>query len=293
MPAERPETRLVPYARLPRTYRDRHIVHSSVDAFGRAHWLLTEQPPENLDTDPYDALVVTVGEGACHETYLHAVLPRRPRVEALPDGGFVLAAPRADTSDGQQVQVFDALGRATGTFRVGDGIEHLLADRAGDLWLGYFDEGVYGDALSAPGLRRWSITGEPLWSYSPVPGAGQIDDCYTLNVAGRTAWACPYACFPLIEVDEGQVVRVRQNPVRGANGLSVLGERAVFFSGYGDDRDRLVDCRLTETSVEPVAESRLVRPDGGRLGRRRVVSRGSRIHVQVKPCTEWFVFDLA
>ncbi|SOE07794.1 hypothetical protein [Streptomyces sp. Ag109_G2-15] len=293
MRAERPETRLVPYARLPRGYRDRHIVHSSVDAFGRAHWLLTERDPEDQGTDPYDALVVTVEDGACQETYLHTVLPWRPRVEALPDGGFVLAASRADKDDEQQVQVFDALGRATGTFRVGDGIKHLLADRAGDLWLGYFDEGIYGDALSASGLRRWSITGEPLWSYSPVPGAGWISDCYTLNVAGRTAWACPYTDFPLLEVGEDQVVRVRQNPVRGASGLAVLGEQAVFFSGYGDEHDRIVDCRLTETCVEPVAESRLVRPDGGRLGRRRIVSRGSRLYVQVEPLAEWFLLDLA
>ena len=96
MPAERPETRLGPYARLPRTYRDRHIIHSSVDAFGRAHWLLAEQAPEDRGSDPYDALVVTVEDGACHETYLHAELPWRPRIEALPDGGFVLASPRAD-----------------------------------------------------------------------------------------------------------------------------------------------------------------------------------------------------
>ncbi|GHI03153.1 hypothetical protein AQI88_01865 [Streptomyces cellostaticus] len=293
MPAERPETRLAPYARLPRTYRDRHIIHSSVDAFGRAHWLLGERPPEQQGPGPYDALVVTVAEGACHETYLSAVLPWRPRVEALPDGGFVLAAARSAKDDEQQVQVFDALGRGTRTFRVGDAIEHLLADGTGELWLGYFDEGIYGDALSAPGLRRWSITGEPLWSYSPVPGAGWISDCYTLNVAGRTAWACPYTHFPLLEVGEDQVVRARENPVRGATGLAVQGERAVFFGGYRDDRNRIVDCRLTNTSVEPVTESRLVRPDGGRLGRRRIVSRGSRLYVQVKPFTEWFVLDLA
>ena len=293
MAAERPETRLAPYARLPRTYRNWHIVHSSVDAFGRAHWLLDQRPPEQQGPGPYDALVVTVAEGTCHETYLNAVLPWRPRVEALPDGGFVLAAVRSGKDDEQQVQVFDALGRGTRTFRVGDAIEHLLADQAGELWLAYFDEGIYGDSLSAPGLRRWSVTGEPLWSYSPVPGAEWIDDCHTLNVAGRTAWACPYTDFPLIEVGEDHVVRVRQNPVQGPAGLAVHGERVVFFGGYRGEHDRLVDCRLTQMSVEPVAEGRLVRPDGRALGRRRIVSRGSRLYVQTKPFTEWSVLDLA
>ncbi|MFD7136125.1 hypothetical protein [Streptomyces sp. NPDC059894] len=31
---------LTRYARLPRPYRDRTVLHSTVDAFGRAHWLL-------------------------------------------------------------------------------------------------------------------------------------------------------------------------------------------------------------------------------------------------------------
>ncbi|MEU4035078.1 hypothetical protein [Streptomyces collinus] len=293
MRPERPETRLAPCARLPRGHRDRHIVHSSVDAFGRAHWLLTEDPPERRGTGPYDALVVTVGDGSHHETHLSAVLPWRPRLEALPDGGFVLAAARAAKNDGRQVQVFDPLGRPTRAFRVGDAIEHLLADRAGDLWVAYFDEGVFGDELSAAGLRRWSVTGEPRWAFSPVPGARWIDDCYALNVTGRTAWACPYAQFPLLEVGPDGVVRVRRNPVRGATAIAVHGERAVFFGGYGDDRDRLVDCRLTETSVEPVAETRLVLPGGALIGRNRTVSRGSRVHVQVEPWTEWYVLDLA
>lgn len=117
----------------------------------------------------------------------------------------------------EQVQVFDALGRPSRTFRVGDAIEHLLTDAAGDLWVGYFDEGVYGDdPLSAPGLRRWSSTGESVWSYQPVDGADWISDCDALNVSGHTAWACTYTDFPLLEIGAGHAIRVRKNPVQGS-----------------------------------------------------------------------------
>ncbi|MBP2051535.1 hypothetical protein J2Z21_004506 [Streptomyces griseochromogenes] len=78
MPTERPETRLAPCARLPRTCRDWHIVHSSADAFGRAHWLLVERPPEQQGPDPYEALVVIVADGSCHETCLGAGCPGGP-----------------------------------------------------------------------------------------------------------------------------------------------------------------------------------------------------------------------
>lgn len=265
-------------------------MHSTVDAFGRAHWLLRE--PREPASGPYDALVVTVQDGRPYETRLSAVSPRHPMLDALPDGGFVLADARSRASP-DQVQVFDALGRPSWTFVVGDGIGHLLADESGDLWVGYFDEGVFGDPLSAPGVRRWDSTGKPLWEYAPVPGADWIADCYALNVDRRAAWVYPYTSFPLLEVRGGRVERVRSTPVRGAAGVAVHGDLVAFFGGYGDARDRLLLGRLTETAVDPVDRTRVVRPDGTDLGRRRVVCRGSRIYLQDEPLTDWTVLDLS
>ncbi|MFF8970925.1 hypothetical protein [Streptomyces sp. NPDC014995] len=287
MPSRRPEARLAPYARLPRTYRDLHIRHSTIDVYGRAHWLLTQHPVDSRRRDPYDAVVVTVEDGSAYATELSAVLPGCRLLEALPDGGFVLAAGRS-ARDEEHVQVFDALGRSTWTFRVGDGISHFLADEAGDLWVGYFDEGIYGgDELSVPGLRRWSSTGEPLWAFRRLPEMDDgIDDCYALNVSGRVAWACHYPRFPLLEIHADQRVRVWRNPVRSPSALAVHGDRVVFLNHL------LVDCRLTDGTVEVVAEGPLRRADGGALGRRRVVSRGPRLYVQEKPFTDWAVYDI-
>ncbi|MGE6735592.1 hypothetical protein ACQKIP_32495, partial [Streptomyces sp. NPDC059900] len=161
-------TPLTPYARLPRRHHDRHIAHSTVDAFGQAHWLLAAREPGRGRgaLKPYDASVVTVGpDGRSHETELSALRARFPRIDALPDGGFVVADARSRRSE-QHVQVFDALGRESWAFRAGDAIEELLTDHEGRLWVGYFDEGVFGnDELSQPGLRCWSAGGEPLWAY--------------------------------------------------------------------------------------------------------------------------------
>jgi hypothetical protein len=286
------ETRLEPYARLPRSHHDRTVLHSTVDAEGRAHWLLGEHRPRGAAREPYDAVVVTVGDGPPHETHLSALTARFPHLAALPDGGFLVADSRSREGD-EQVRVFDALGRPSWTFRVGDAVEHLLTDAAGDLWVGYFDEGVYGDdPLSAPGLRHWRSTGESVWSYQPVAGADWISDCYALNVSGHTAWACTYTGFPLLEIGAGHAIRVRKNPVQGVKGLAVHGDRAVLFGGYGEDHDRLVDCRLTDGAVRPVAEGRLLGSGGGRLDRRRLVCRGPRLYVQEPPGTEWTVLDI-
>ncbi|MER6127609.1 hypothetical protein ABT173_34495 [Streptomyces sp. NPDC001795] len=293
MPADRPATRLSVYARLPRAYRELHIVHSTVDADGRAHWLPTERPPDRRRTHPYDAVVVTVQDGRPHETQLSAVRSSYAVFDALPDGGFVVAAPRS-RRDEEHVQVFDALGRCSWTFRLGDGIEDLLVDGVEDIWVGHFDEGIHGDdELSAPGLRRWSSTGEPLWAHTPGPGHDEISDCYALNVGARAVWACPYPHFPLLEIRDGRTVRARENPVKGASAFAVHDGRVVFFSPYGDDHSVLVDCRITWNALEAVAYGRLVRPDGGELGRRRTVCRGPRVHVQEEPFTDWTVLDIS
>ncbi|MEU5002355.1 hypothetical protein [Streptomyces sp. NPDC021622] len=306
-PQETPPTPLTPYAHLPRRYHDRHIAHSTVDAFGSAHWLLAarEPKPGRGALRPYDALVVTVdAEGRNHTTELSALRARFPRIDALPDGGFVVADARSRRSE-QHVQVYDALGRESWTFRVGDAIEQFLVDPAGRLWVGHFDEGVFGDdELSGPGLRCWSAEGEPLWAYEAVEGAGEIYDCYALNVSGDGVWACAYDDFALLEIDPDRMdgtdgthgsdrtVRPRLNSVAGAHALAVWAGRAMFVGGYGDDRDRLVDAVVTHDRVRPVSTGRLVRPDGTPLGRRRTVSRGRRVYVQEEPHSAWAVLDI-
>ncbi|MGW0085736.1 hypothetical protein [Streptomyces sp. NPDC003393] len=112
-------------------------------------------------------------------------------------------------------------------------------------------------------------------------------------MTGRTAWACPYTDFPLLEVRAGDEVRVRKNPVHGASGLAVGGDRVAFLGGYRERRELVTECRLTETTVEVMAERLLVRPDGGALARRySVVSRGPRLYVRERAATEWCVFEL-
>ncbi|MCX5277567.1 hypothetical protein [Streptomyces virginiae] len=287
-------TALVPYARLPREHHDRHVPASTVDAFGAAHWLLTEQAPEPVgDVQPFDALVVSVHpHGDVELTELSAVRARWPRLDRLPDGGFVVAAARARRyEDADQVQVFDAFGGETTSFSIGDAVEHMLVDETGHIWAGHFDE-------NPAGIRRWSTRGQLRWMSDHAGDAGWIMDCYALNVSGTVAWACPYTDFPLLEIHPDRPdrpdrpMKVRTNTVRGAKAVAVHGGRVAFYGGYGEERDRLAYGELTETSVDPTEVGLLTLPDGTAPGRRRVVGRGSRIYVQAEPFTAWDVFDL-
>ncbi|MEV8457275.1 hypothetical protein AB0467_31960 [Streptomyces sp. NPDC052095] len=284
------KTALVPYAHLPRAHQDRHVLTSTVDVFGSAHWLLAEHAPRpGGDSSPFDALVVSVDPGGNVEhTELHAVRARWPHLDRLPDGGFVVATSRTRRyEDADQVQIFDALGDETLSFSVGDAIEHLLVDEEGHIWVGHFDE-------NPAGIRRWSAAGGITWASDDalIPG---LFDCYALNVSGTVARACPYTDFPLVEILPDRAdrpVRVWTNRVRGAKAVAVHGERVAFYGGYGKEQDRLAHGELTEGSVEPTDVGLLTLPDGSAPSRRRAVGRGSRIYVQAEPFTTWDVFDL-
>lgn len=285
------KTVLVPYAHLPHAHHDRHVLTSTVDVFGTAHWLLADRAPQPGDAvRPFDALVVSVDpDGNAELTELSAVRSRWPYLDRLPDGGFVVAASRARRhEDGDQVQIFDTFGRETLSFSAGDAIEQLLVDEAGHIWVGHFDENPVG-------IRRWSAAGRLTWT-SDDAGIPGLFDCYALNVSGTTAWACTYTDFPLVEIRPDRThrpVRVWANRVRGAKAVAVHGERVAFYGGYGEERDRLAHGEIIETSVEPSDVGLLTLPDGAVPGRRRVVGRGSRIYVQAEPFTTWGVFDLS
>jgi hypothetical protein len=282
------KTALVPYADLPRAHYDLNVLTSTVDVFGTAHWLLADRAPQSGDEVlPFDALVVSVHPGGNVElTELSAVRARWPHLDRLPDGRFVVAASRARRyEDADQVQVFDTLGRETSSFSVGDAIEHLLVDEAGHIWVGHFDE-------NPAGIRRWSPTGHIYWT-SDGAGIPGLFDCYALNVSGTTAWACPYTDFPLVDVRPDRPVKVWVNRVRGAKAVAVHGKQVAFYGGYGEELDRIVHGELTEASVEPTDVGLLTLPAGHPPGRRRAVSRGSRIYVQAEPFTAWGVVDLS
>ncbi|UCM91635.1 hypothetical protein [Streptomyces marincola] len=281
------KTALIPYARLPRAHHGRHIVTSTVDVFGGAHWLLAERAPQpGGDVPLVDALVVSVHpDGNVELTELSAVRASGSYLGRLPDGRFLVATSRArGHEDRDQVQIFDALGRQAASFFVGDAIEHLLTDEAGHIWVGHFDE-------NPAGIRRWNATGQLTWTWdgARIPG---LVDCYALNVSGTSAWACTYTDFPLVEIRPDQRVTVWTNRIRGARAVAVHRHRVAFYGGYGEERNRLAHGELSETSVQPTDVGLLTLPNGDAPGRRRVAARGSRIYVQAEPFTTWSVFDL-
>jgi hypothetical protein len=169
---------------------------------------------------------------------------------------------------------------------VGDGVEKVLATKAGAVWVGYHDMGIFGgngwgegggpEPIAAPGLVRFSPDLEVEWRF---PGdrrtrsAAQepIDDCEAVTLAGDTLWAYYYTQYPVACIERDEVrVWPPSNPAKpsaiGIQALATDGRHVALAGGYQHRQaeHRVVVARLEDRWV-PERRSKLVMPDGSRL----------------------------
>ncbi len=170
-----------------------------------------------------------------------------PQMDRFNDGRWLVVASRM--MDEPNARVLAPDGAVLACFRLGDGIEHVGVDRRDGIWVGWFDEGIFGnDEWHMPG-EVWPPSSRGIGLFSAVgdyqpPAAfpkavGIIADCYALNVMDEEAWACPYADFPVLHLRPDRPVRWWSNPIGGARALAVSGGHILLAGGYGADANRL------------------------------------------------------
>lgn len=228
-------------------------------------------------------------------------------VQPLPEGRVLVAGARArwrPAGPDRNGIVYDADGQVVTQETLGDGIEHVFTTSTGDVWVGYFDEGIYGNygwgdrdappPLGSTGIVRFNARLQPEWHY-PSDGDGQwgggVSDCYALNVTDDTTWSCYYDSFPVVGIRNGTVTGWHNKKVRGAKALAVAGSTVVLCGGYGPDADRLAVCVTEGDDVHVVAEYRVTLPGGQSLpAGSRIIGRGEGLHVLTEDT--WYRLDL-
>jgi len=233
---------------------------------------------------PHLATVVSIGgQSLAHS---HA--------QPLPDGGVLLVGARCRWRNGaaeSNAAVYDADGELRREGVLGDGIADVQTTPSGEIWVSYFDEGVYGNfgwggadspaPIGSPGLIRFRSDLDIAWRYPYDGGFGAISDCYALNVAGEDAWAYYYTDFPIVRV-RAAAVAGWSTDVRGAHALVVAEDRVVLVGGYGEDRGRLVAGSIQGDVFARDRLARLAMPDGRPVpAAATVLGRGSELHVVV------------
>lgn len=228
--------------------------------------------------------------------------PAYSTLQTLPDGRFVVVGSRAEWRDGvaeNNAYVYGVDGALERAGCLGDGIEHVQASAGGSIWVGYFDEGIYGndgwgspgpEPIGSAGIVRFTSGLEVAWEY-PFQKSATIDDCYALNVAGDDVWACCYSAFDVMRIRDG-VVQSWGNEVEGARAIVAGDDIVALFGGYGKDHDRLVIGQLDDDELSVDVTTRLTMPNGRRLPQDTfVVGRGEELHMRVG--LEWLSWSLA
>jgi hypothetical protein len=273
----------------------------------RRRWAEPVSRPRPWPPYPPDARArIQVHDGLREVSAVEFALPATfLRFDRLSDGRWVVADARCRTG-APNARIVGRDGVAAAPFALGDGIADVQADDAGTLWVGYFDEGVFGadinettPPLGAPGLNRFDLEGRLLWSHDPgAEGAAErpIYDCEALNVFGDEAWCCGdtpgIAGAPTSTLFQFRSDRERcwDADLFLVKAIAICAGRAAAIVYGSDGPYALTELALTPAGVTKIADRPL--PDLGLDGTSpaALLGRGPKLHV-VEGST-WTVLSL-
>jgi hypothetical protein len=199
-------------------------------------------------------------------------------VQPLGRDQWLLVRGRADNENDQNATVFDMRGQPQRSFHAGDGVADVQTTENGEIWISYFDEGVFGDTeLGQAGLVCLDGNGKLLVQYNSGVGPSYIVDCYAINVCShKETWLYYYTDFPLVQLLDWRPAGIWQDmPVHGSHGFAVS-DGLVLFCGSYNKRDRLFLVRLELMSVE---EMDVLDRHGEPLTGFRGIGRRSTLHL--------------
>ncbi|WP_315907032.1 hypothetical protein [Priestia koreensis] len=111
------------------------------------------------------------------------------------------------------VCICSGFGKVLTEFSIGEGVEDCQVDIKDQIWVSYFDEGIFSeDPRSQEGIVAFDLAGNVVYDrYGKlvvdeiVP---PIDDCYALNVTGDEVWLYYYSDFPVVQLKNHQLENI-------------------------------------------------------------------------------------
>ena len=242
-------------------------------------------------------LMVMDATGVAASVQLADLPVAHPLVQPLPDDKYLVVGARCrwrPEGPDRNAVIYDRTGIILRRATFGDGIKHVLTTPSGMTWVGYSDEGVYGNygwrrpgpaPIGTAGIIRFDSDLRPNWQFSPPDGTTWISDCYALNVTAETAWSTYYTDFPVVRITDS-VVTSWPGPGTSARTLIVADSRCALIDGT--ERPRILVGDLNHGHFH---RHLLSLPQGRRIPRNaRFIARGPDLHVITD--TTWYRLTL-
>lgn len=175
---------------------------------------------------------------AHHGVYLQGSEPRticferpleiRPHhLQRLVDGWLL-----AESREGRGA-IYDQSGHFLRSIDLGDGIEDIQATPDGQIWVSYFDEGVFGSGIGKYGAVCFDSHGKLRFNYGEYAeqqGLPFISDCYAMNVSSSgDVWLNYYTDFPLVHLRNFGLEHVWEDFGAMGKGFAVRDEVVVYL----------------------------------------------------------------
>jgi hypothetical protein len=195
-----------------------------------------------------------------------------PEFDCAPNGNWILVKKRC-VAGGRNARLISSQGIHLHRIAIGDGISHVQFDKAGNLWVGYTDEGVFSDDLGSAGLAKFDVDeGKLVYSYNACH-RDAIADCYALNASDGVYFSfygafkvfsqpSPYAAwvkmehgvapgvdpkallkgqwqsgYPIVHIAPSGKIRLWWTPVFGPSAIAADSTHAIFVGGYLPEND--------------------------------------------------------
>jgi hypothetical protein len=264
-------------------------------------WYFEQGPKE-----PYDAVALLPGDRTYQRLRLRGLTAWFPHIQALPNGEILIVNARCDhRNEKDNGFVYGPDGLLRRSFPLGDGIEHVQTLTDGRIWIGYFDEGIFGNEgwqnkpwvrdAARSGLACFDATGKLLWRYRHLPDTRPICDCYALNATDDSVWTQHYPSFPLARISPHGVVHYWECEFTFAQALAISDQTVLFWDGGALPND-IVSCvvqRIEDDVLTATQDLLLTLPDGSELDGRTatVIGRGHYLHAFHG--LDWHRYDLS
>lgn len=243
------------------------------------------------------ARVLLVQDGTLYSGIEFPLEQPFPLIEQFADGRWLITHARSRGNG--NARVVAANGVEQRRFELGDGIEHIKIDDTGRIWVGWFDEGVFGnDNWRLPG-RKWPPSAHGLAAFDDTGALIQhatlesVADCYALNVFGTEAWACTYTDFPISRLGNAGE-QIWQTDLRGTRAIAVGPPFILAAGGYKEEGNRVVLLKLGPSDAQMVGEWRLPFEFGFPHKVDLIDARADELHVVLgQQWLRWRVSDFA
>ena len=153
----------------------------------------------------------------------------------------------------------------------------------GQIWVSYFDEGIFGDTtFGHTGLACFGTDDGLLFDFNRI-AQGLIADCYAFNaLSNDEVWLCPYTDFPVVKIKSSQISKKwDNNPVHGSDAFAVWKDRVLFSGGYRDKGKLfIVSLYRLDGSQLLKEECHAVDKNGSKINLKSAFGRGSRLYLE-------------